>query len=174
MPHLKELGSWTAAFKEFAFAGSAFVIAGSVTRKGMKENGKITLTYRISNSLFPYAKYPLSLMMVVFGIDHFLYPAFVASLVPAWIPGNIFWTYFAGLALIAGGLGIILNIKARLAANLLGIMLFIWLIILHIPHALADPSGSLGNEWTSVFEALAYSGIAFILGQTLAIRRKLA
>jgi hypothetical protein len=42
-------------------------------------------------------------------------------------------------------------------------MMFLWVFLLHIPRAIADPRGSLGNEWTSVFEALAYSGVAFIL-----------
>jgi len=41
--------------------------------------------------------------------------------------------------------------------------MFLWVFLLHIPRAVADPRGSLGNEWTSVFEALAYSGVAFML-----------
>lgn len=58
----------------------------------------------------------------------------------------------------------ILRIQARLAALLLGVMIFLWLLMLHIPRAIADPSGGKGNEWTSVFKALALSGIAFLLG----------
>jgi hypothetical protein len=42
-------------------------------------------------------------------------------------------------------------------------MLFLWVILLHIPRAIADPHSGNGNEWTSVFQALAFSGIAFIL-----------
>jgi len=49
-------------------------------------------------------------------------------------------------------------------------MLLIWVLILHIPRAMADPYSGVGGEWTSVFEALAASGVAFILGQTLAER----
>ena len=66
-------------------------------------------------------------------------------------------------ALIAAGLGIIVNIKRRLAAILSGAMIFIWFVILHIPRAIADPHSGKGNEWTSVFEALAFSGIAFLI-----------
>ena len=111
--------------------------------------------------------YPLAIMVIVFGADHFLYMPFVSSLVPAWIPGHIFWTYFAGAALIAAGAGMIFRVKARLAATLLGTMIFAWVLVLHIPRAVADPYGLIGNEWTSVFEALAFSGIAFILGRIL-------
>ena len=41
--------------------------------------------------------------------------------------------------------------------------------MLYIPRAVADPySGiGIGNEWTSTFKALAKSGAALILGQTL-------
>ena len=166
-----EIGSWTSAFKDFAFAGCAFVIAGTLaTAKNPSTTD--SLLSRITYLLVPIAKYPLAIMMVVFGTEHFIYVSFVASLVPNWIPWHLFWTYFAGFALIAGGIGIIFNIKPRLAANLLGIMLLIWLIILHIPRAIADPAGNFGNEWTSVFEALAYSGILFILGQSKSKHKK--
>jgi len=79
------------------------------------------------------------------------------------MPGPMFWTYFAGVALAAGGLSIILNIQAPLAATLLGIMIFIWLIILHIPRSIVEQPAGKGNELTSVFEALAFSGIAFLI-----------
>jgi hypothetical protein len=42
-------------------------------------------------------------------------------------------------------------------------MIFLWFIMLHIPRAIADPHSGNGNEWTSVFEALAFSGIAFLM-----------
>ncbi len=111
----------------------------------------------------PVGRHFLPITVAVFGIDHFLYTDFVASLVPSWIPGALFWTYFAGIALIAAGVGMILGIQARLASLMLGIMIFLWFIILHIPRAIADPHSAKGNEWTSVFEALAFSGIAFML-----------
>ncbi|MEP6465698.1 MAG: hypothetical protein ABJB05_05310, partial [Parafilimonas sp.] len=73
------------------------------------------------------------------------------------------WTYFAGTALALSGIAIIINIKRKLAANLLGLMIFIWFIVLHIPRAVADPYSGNGNEITSVFEALSFSGIAFLI-----------
>lgn len=115
--------------------------------------------------IIPAGKYFFAVTMLLFGYSHFLYRDFVVTLVPNWIPGHLFWTYFAGAALMAGGLGIILNIKRHLAANLLGIAVFIWFIILHIPRAVADPHSGNGNEITSVFEALSFSGIAFLIGR---------
>ena len=104
-----------------------------------------------------------SVMMIVFGIDHFLYTDFVATLVPSWIPGHVFWTYFAGIALIGSGLGILFKIKLFQVAWLTSWMLFLWLLVLHIPRAIADPHMEKGNEVTSVFEALAFSGVAYVI-----------
>jgi uncharacterized membrane protein YphA (DoxX/SURF4 family) len=82
------------------------------------------------------------------------------TLVPTWIPGAVFWTYFAAVALIAGGIGIIVPRTARLAATLVGGMIFIWLLVLHIPRGFTINNQ---NEWTAVIEALAMSAIAFSL-----------
>jgi uncharacterized membrane protein YphA (DoxX/SURF4 family) len=161
------LGSWTDAFKALAFAGSAFVVARTLPKAGGNSDWRSPSIIAPLDKLVPFGMYPLAIMVIAFGTDHFLGPVFIATLVPAWIPGHIFWTYFAGAALIASGVGMIVRIRARLAATLLGAMLFTWVLILHIPRAVADPYGAIGNEWTSVCEALAFSGIAFILGQTL-------
>ena len=122
--HSYSIGSWTIAFKEFAFFGCSFVVAGSFTVSQNAEN-KSSLIERFGNKIIPYSKYPLAIMVFVFGIDHFVYTGFVSSLVPAWIPGHIFWTYFAGAALVSAGIGLIFNIKQRLAGTMLGVMLFI-------------------------------------------------
>lgn len=153
----KVLANWTDPLKELTLSGGAFIVAGSLP----EEN--VSAPTRFLAQLIPLGKYFMAVLLVVFGISHFIYKDFVATLVPGWIPGHIFWTYFAGAALIAGGLGIGWGIKRKLAAGLTGLMIFIWLIILHIPRAIADPHSGNGNEWTSVFEALAFSGIAFLI-----------
>ncbi|WP_426671639.1 hypothetical protein ACPPVU_10410 [Mucilaginibacter sp. McL0603] len=154
------LSMWTNVFKELTYSGGAFLVAGSLPRQGIT-SGLINFLEK----LIPMGKYFFAITMAVFGYMHFVYPDFVATLVPNWIPGHLFWTYFAGVALMAGGIGIIVNIKRHLAANLTGIMIFIWLIVLHVPRAIADPHSGDGNEWTSVFEALSFSGIAFLIGR---------
>ena len=66
--------------------------------------------------------------------------------------GQRFWTYFAGVALIAGGLGLVVRPTARLAAGLSALMIFSWVFLVHIPRALAGPNHA--NETAGVFEAL--------------------
>jgi uncharacterized membrane protein len=152
----KQLGSWTNAFKALTLCGGAWVAAGSLSRYSSARPSGL-------ERFMTLGKYFLALTVVTFGIDHLLYTDFVATLVPAWIPGHYVWTYFAAGALILSGLAMILNIQSRLAALLLGVMIFLWFLMLHIPRAIADPTGQIGNEVTSVFEALAFSGIAFML-----------
>ena len=82
---------------------------------------------------------------------------------PSWIPDHIFWTYFTAVSLIGSGVAIILKIRLKAIGILLGTMIFLWFVFLHIPRAIANPFRDKGNEVTSVFEALAFSGIAFII-----------
>jgi uncharacterized membrane protein len=150
------LAVWNNAFKALSFCGGAWVVAGSLGEWTQRKTS-------FFGRAMPIGRLFLPVMLVVFGIEHFLYTAFVVTIIPAWIPGKLFWAYFAGVALIAGGAGMIFRVYARLAALMSGLMMFLWVLLLHIPRAVADPRGSLGNEWTSVFEALAYSGVAFML-----------
>jgi uncharacterized membrane protein len=152
------LVGWSNPLKILALSGGAFVVAGSLPTTGSQNRFMSVLA-----KLIPYGKCFFAIDILVAGIMHFFYMPFVAMLVPAWLPWHTFWGYLAGVALIVGAVGIIFNIKRQLAANLLGIIIFIWLITLHIPRAIADPVTGNGNEIISVFEALAFSGIAFLI-----------
>jgi uncharacterized membrane protein YphA (DoxX/SURF4 family) len=155
------IASWNNCFKALTLAGGAFAVAASAPGPG-------SATW--DRRFVSFGCFAIAVTVAVFGVEHFMYAAFVADLVPSWIPGHLFWTYFCGSALVAAGAGMILRVKARLAAGLLGLMIFVWLLILHIPRAFADPHGDQGNECTSVFEALAFTGIAFIVAQLLPSR----
>lgn len=145
-PKGMQIGSWNNALKELSISGSAFLIAGAPPKV-----------------LIPMGRIFYSIMLVVFGIEHFLFAEGVRTLVPAWIPGDLFWTYFAAVALIGAGMAVIFQIKVQLVAILLGIMVFIWFLILHIPRAVVAPVTDQGNELSSVFESLGVSGIAFVI-----------
>ena len=49
--------------------------------------------------------------------------------------------------------------KIKLAANLLGIMFLLWVAVLHAPRSFSKLT--FEPEWSSLFVALAISGIAF-------------
>jgi uncharacterized membrane protein YphA (DoxX/SURF4 family) len=105
----------------------------------------------------------LAAFLVVAGFQHFWYRAFVDRLVPAWIPpSQRFWTLFTGTALMAAGIGMLVPRTARLAATLAGAMILSWVVLLHVPRAVAGPDHR--GETSGVFEALALGGVALMVG----------
>lgn len=113
---------------------------------------------------------PLALgaFLIWCGILHFPLAKYVAALIPPWIPGHLFWTYFAAIALIAGGIGINVPKTARLAATLSGIMLFSWVFLVHFPLAFSTDKVS---EISRGFQALQDSAVAFMLAGVLRSRK---
>src|SRR5207302_10883149 len=75
----------------------------------------------------------VAISLVVFGVQHFMYGGFVAGLVPAFMPGRLFWAYFVGVAFFAAAVGILYKLMALPAATMLGVMFFIFVMLLHIP-----------------------------------------
>ena len=101
--------------------------------------------------------------MVFFGLQHFYYSAFLATLIPSWIPCHLFWEYFVGAAFIAAAAAITVNKAARLAALLLGTMFGLFVLLLHAPGVVAE-AGSR-DQWTSALVAVAMCGGAFVLAE---------
>lgn len=152
-------GEWTSAGKALTFFGGVMAIAATFPKV---ETGRNTSFNKFMNSgtgFILLGRICLGIFLIITGIQHFLFTEFVASLIPEWFPGDaVFWTYFAGVALIAGGIGLFVPQTARLAAFLSGLMVFSWFWIVHIPRTFFSTSDGI-----AVFEALAVSGIAFVL-----------
>jgi uncharacterized membrane protein len=153
---------WTNPLKSLALVGGAAILVGSPSDDGPALSPPIRGFWRLESLGAVF----LAIFLVVCGMQHFVYRDFVDTLVPSWIPAPRFWTYFTGTALIAGGVGILLRPTARLAATLSAVMIFLWVLLLHIPRALAGPNHA--NETAGVFEALAISGVALMVARTRA------
>lgn len=106
---------------------------------------------------------------LIFGLQHFLYASFVATLVPAYMPLRLGWAYFTGAAMIAAGASLIVNKKASLAAFLLGIMMLLFIVMIHIPK-LAE-NVSVVMTWTRALQDVIIAAAAFILAENLATRK---
>ncbi|QIP17054.1 hypothetical protein G8759_32675 [Spirosoma aureum] len=149
-------GVWTTFSELIALMGGALVIAG-----GLLTDFTVTRRGYFTNIYMRYGSLLYALSLIIFGIQHFIYANFVATLIPSWIPGHLFWTYLIGLAFIATAASVLLKKQIPLSTTLLGIMFLLWVILLHIPRAVANWRHE--TEWTSSFIALAMSGIAFVL-----------
>lgn len=111
------------------------------------------------------------LCAIVFGISHFAYAHFTASMVPAWLPNRLYWTYFTGGAHIAAGLAILSGVAAPLATTLLAVMCGSFVVLLHVPRVIAAPTSRL--EWTMMLIALSITGATWLArGLTMAGRAR--
>jgi uncharacterized membrane protein len=149
-------GPWTSGSELLALGGASFVLA-SILARGQSGNS--------SRALFLAGRILIAGSLVVFGVQHFLYAQFIATLIPKWIPGALFWAYFVGGAFVGSALAIASGKLAALAATLLGTMFGLWVLILHAPRVATTLHN--GNEWTSLLVALAMSGSSFLIAGRL-------
>jgi uncharacterized membrane protein len=152
-------GEWTNLGKALTLSGGLLGVAGSFALASPEATDAEIHRAWMMRAM---GRLSLAAFLVASGVQHFLFAPFVATLVPAWVPNATFWTYFAGSALIAGGIGIVIATTSRLAATSVGLMVLTWLFMLHIPRGLAMNNQ---NEWTAAIEALAVSGIALSMVQ---------
>src|SRR5204862_7442907 len=113
---------------------------------------KTTLGLAIMDKRQTVGRVFVAVSLVVFGVQHFLYGGFVAGLVPAFMPGRLFWAYFIGAAFVAAAAGILYKMLARPAATMLGVMFFLFVLLLHIPRIVLHPHD--GNEWNNGFVSI--------------------
>jgi uncharacterized membrane protein YphA (DoxX/SURF4 family) len=152
------------ALEPLALGGAAWVLGGSLLVQAPDAK-----SWTGSGKIATIGRFIFGASMVVFGAQHFMYAQFVAMLVPSWLPLHIFWTYFFGVAFIAAGISIVTGIQARLAAILLGAMFLLWVVVLHAPRVAAGPHN--GDEWSSLFVAMAMCGSCLIIAASTAPKR---
>lgn len=152
-------GTWTTTGKAMVFFGGSWAVASTIPLIDAQRNTALTRLINKRDSFVILGRICLGLFMILTGTQHFLYTEFVASLIPGWFPGDaVFWTWFAGVALISGGVGLIVPQTAWLAALFAGVMIFSWVWLVHLPRVFVSRSDSI-----AIFEAIAFSGLAFVL-----------
>jgi uncharacterized membrane protein len=151
----------TRALEPLALAAAAIVLVGTYSvdpAKSSAWHSALELSSKLARFVFAFT-------MIIFGWQHFEYAAYLATLVPAWLPAHLLWIYFTGAGFIAAGASIALKILGRLSATLLGLMFFLWVVILRAPRVYASLHNA--DEWSSLFVALAMAGASFLVASTL-------
>jgi uncharacterized membrane protein YphA (DoxX/SURF4 family) len=103
--------------------------------------------------------------IAAFGTEHFTVTEGIASIIPAWIPWHQFWVYFVGACFIAAALSLVTGIEARLAASLLALTFFLFVVLMHAPAWTHDPRNRFGL--TLVLREISFSGGALALAASL-------
>lgn len=152
----RNVDDWTYASELLAICAASLVLAGAPTGRGECRYREAAWRRAAKAGRILFAA-----TLIVFGIEHFLYARDVGTMIPTWIPWHLFWAYFVGVAFIAASSSIIAMRCQNLAAILLGVMFFLWVVLLWVPAVGVAPRD--GFQWTNAFITLAMSGGAFAL-----------
>jgi uncharacterized membrane protein len=148
--------AWNGTFETFALFSAAWLLAALLPVRGARRKWD-----GIVDRGLPLGRLGFGISLPVFGTAHFVYHDFVASWVPKWIPAPQFWAYFTGAAHCAAGVSIVVNVLARVAALLAGIMYGSWALLVHIPRIAAAPHDAF--EWNGLFVASALCAGALLV-----------
>ena len=80
---------------------------------------------------------------------------------PPGFRGTCSGPYFVGCALLAAALSIATKVQARLSATLLGVMIFFFVLSIHLPKVLANPHDRIA--WAVLVRDSSFAGGAWAL-----------
>ena len=140
-------------------AGWQYLAGGTVLVIGLYTIFRRGFVTRGLDAILQFGPLFVAIPMAVFGAFHFLFPAEVAELVPKWIPGHLFWVYFVGVALFAAAVSLAANKVSTLAAALLGLMIFSFVLLISVPAVKAHPDNRF--FWALILRDMSFSFGAF-------------
>ena len=154
--NLEVYGAYDSMAEEVAIAAGAFIIWASLANLDSAKSARFIRGAQIA----------FGICAIFFGGAHFVYMNLTAPLIPKWLPPNqLFWGYATGVFHVAGGLAIIANIRARLAALLLALMYAIFTVFALVPGLLVQ---STFFGWTEIATSVILVGVALVVADSLA------
>jgi uncharacterized membrane protein len=131
-----------------------FLIALWTAKTDIARAGGLDKIVALSNLCF-------AIPLAVFGAEHLSGAKFIMLGVPSYMPWRLFFAYFVGFALLAASLSIATKIQVRWSGLLFGIMMVLFVAMLHIPRALANPRDRI--SWVIVVREMSFAGGGWIL-----------
>lgn len=102
-----------------------------------------------------------------YGLSHFLYASYTASMVPGWLPGHLGFAYFTGLGHAAAGLAIIVGLLARVAAILEATMMSLFGLLVWVPSFFAQPRPNWAaqpeHQWSELTVNVVLAAAAWVV-----------
>ena len=110
--------------------------------------------------------------LAVFAAEHFLAARDLMTIVPPWLPGPLFWTYFVGVAWLAAAISFIVWRYVRWSAALAALLFLIIVVTIDLPNLPAH----LGERLfvTLTVRELAFAAGAMVLAGSVWPSRTLA
>lgn len=156
--------SWAVALRDSAFASGFLAFAGA--QRGRSGLWMVT----VGRIIFGVAA-------LFFAVEHFLHPASapgvpLEKVTPAWFPLPPLWGYLTGVVLLAAGVALLLNKRARVGAACVGLAAALLTFFLYTPILIASIlHGGQGSELVEalnyVGDTLLFAGAALLLAAAL-------
>ena len=153
------VNTWWASCQTAVMAAAAWVLyAGFATEGDRRRVGSLAgeRGVRIARVLYGAGLIP-------FGLAHFLYLEATAPLVPRWLPGPVFWSYFTGATFIAAGAAVIAGVWARAAAALMALQIGLFTLLVWVPIVAAGASES---QWGEAIVSWVLTAVAWVMADS--------
>ena len=163
LTHAHNRFAWELALRELSFGSGAFALAITLWNAppaGPKPAPAWAALPRIC----------IGMAAVLYGVEELLHPRHVPGIplemvTPAWIPGNMLVSYFVGMVLFFGGICLLANKKARLAATCLGLAVLLSVLWVYLPILVAAPKSVEALNY--FFDTLLFCGTLLLLANAL-------
>lgn len=154
--NLHERLFWILVVRETSFAGGAMVLAGSAWPRDS----------RMGAGLMRVGRAIVALVMIFYASQHFLFPRHVpgvplAKLTPAWVPAPVLLSWVVGIALLLGGIGLLIRPAVRIAAAGAGLVLVLLTAFFYVPILATEMHSAL------VVEGINYVGDTLLFAATI-------
>lgn len=112
------------------------------------------------------ARIVLGLSTIVFTLGQYIYFKNTADLVPTWIPlGQNFWAVATTVAFGLAAVALLIGVRARLAAWLMGLMIALFGLLVWVPIVVAHPNNH--NDWSEFAINFLITGAAWLVSDSL-------
>jgi len=155
---------WNFVLRETAFAAGAWALAGSQSRNG--QPGK-------RDWMILFGRFSVATAVIYFGLEQVLHPKFApgvpdVKLTPAWVPLHALWGYPVGAFLVIVGATLLINVKPRTSAVLIGVLMTLLAVFLYLPIlALTRDPAQMTDGINYVADTLLFGGMALLLARAV-------
>jgi uncharacterized membrane protein YphA (DoxX/SURF4 family) len=146
---------WNFVLRETSFAGGAWALAGN------------------QNWMILFGRFSLAAAVIYFGFEQVLHPEFTpgvpdVKLTPASVPLHAMWGYPVGAFLLVAGVALLINIKPRIAACWIGVLMTLLTALLYLPIlALTRDPSQMTDAINFVADTLLFGGMALLVAGAL-------
>lgn len=151
---------WASALRDLSFGAGALALAGAMMSRSSPGRDNVLTTI---------ARVFLGVALIVYGVEHFLHPAFapgvpLKKMTPAWVPAPHLWAYITGTVLLIAGVAILINRYTRKAAAWTGLLIVLLTLFLYVPIlATARSATDIVVGLNYVFDTLLFAGTVLLL-----------